>query len=100
MAEAESMEVVLARIDERTKGMACDLDELTKTVSRDYVTKEAFRPVQKIVWGGILAILVAFGGALIGMVIQEKPNRKSGHHGGKGHASKILTIKTHGGLAL
>ena len=54
---------LLARLDERTANMAEDLADL----KANYVTKTEFAPVRAIVFGGVVLVLVAFMGALIGL---------------------------------
>jgi hypothetical protein len=87
----EGNDVVLARIDERTKNTdkaIADIkgdvrsirEELSSTyvtktefapVKEDYVSKKDFEPVRKIVYGVIGIILVAVIGALVALVVKK-----------------------------
>lgn len=85
---------LLARLDERTKAiqseishlrtevkekveriessittMKREVDDVLETVEKDYVRKETFVPIQKIVYGVVGLILTAVFAAIIGMVI-------------------------------
>lgn len=55
---------LLARLDERTKGIAEDIAEMRKA-SENYVTKAEFSPVRSLVFGAVALILVGFMGALL-----------------------------------
>lgn len=46
-----------------------EIDDIKDRVSGNFVTKEAFEPVRKIVYGLVTLILTAVVGALIGLVI-------------------------------
>lgn len=52
---------LLARLDERMKGIADDIAEMRK----DFVTKAEFGPVRSLVFGAVALILIAFMGALL-----------------------------------
>jgi len=54
---------LLVRIDERVKVILEKLD--------DYVTKEEFRPVQRIVYGLVGGALLTMLGAVIALVIKN-----------------------------
>lgn len=67
-----SLAELLARIDERTKGIKETVDSFQKKldeVPENYVSLEAFRPVQRIVYGAVGLILLAVFGALLALVI-------------------------------
>lgn len=66
---------LLARLDERTRGIAEDISEM-KEASKlyvtkaefnpaNYVTRTEFSPVRSIVFGAVALILVGFMGALL-----------------------------------
>lgn len=68
---------LLARLDERTRGIAEDISEM-KEASKlyvtkaefnpaNYVTRTEFSPVRSLVFGAVALILVAFMAALIVM---------------------------------
>ncbi len=77
----------LARVDERTQAMQKQfsehrentrdshemlkdsIDELKKTVKEEYVTKETFSPIQRIVYGIVSIVMTAVVMAIIGLVI-------------------------------
>lgn len=77
----------MARVDERTQAMAKQfaehrentkethetlkqsVDSLKKAVKDEYVTKETFNPVQRIVYGIVSIILTAVVMAIIGLVV-------------------------------
>ena len=58
---------LLTRIDERTKRMAEDM-----TILRgDYVKKEEFDPVRKLVFGMVALVMVSVIGALLALVLNK-----------------------------
>ena len=50
----------LARIDERTENMERRLGGICKKLDRNYVTKDQFDPVKKIVYGLVGSVLLGF----------------------------------------
>jgi len=46
------------------------LDELKKDLEHKYVTKEAFEPVRKLVFGMVSIVLLSFIGAIVALVIK------------------------------
>lgn len=46
-----------------------DVSEIKQKLDKDYVTKEEFDPVRKVVYGLISVILLAVVGALVGLVV-------------------------------
>ncbi|WP_336747748.1 hypothetical protein [Aureimonas altamirensis] len=90
----KEMNETLIRIDERTKSMQTvieqqkdDLgklqedtnkrfdavakrhDDLVRNIAENYVTKEKFSPVERVVYGLITLVLISVFGALIAMVV-------------------------------
>ena len=70
--EASSLEVRVARIDERTVAMQEDIHSIQAQLretgsinSRTYVTRTEFAPVQKLVYGMVALMLSS---VLVGMV--------------------------------
>jgi hypothetical protein len=66
MAGDESLRELLARIDERTKNLA----ECVDTLAGSVVSKEEFRPVKSIVYGGVGLVLTSVVAALIALVVK------------------------------
>jgi hypothetical protein len=64
---SEHIATVLARLDERTAGMAKQLDELRAVV----VTQPEFKPVKAIVYGLVAIVLTSVFGALVALVVQK-----------------------------
>ncbi len=67
--------VLLAAIDERTKNMEvviCDFKKDFKgfkdEIQGNYVRKEEFDPVRKVVFGLIAFILLSFAGAVVALI--------------------------------
>lgn len=59
-----------SKIDDMTYTTQGDFDEFKKEVKEMYVTKEAFDPVKRLVYGTVGLVLVAVVGALIGLVLK------------------------------
>ena len=47
-----------------------DVDKIIAQLDKDYVTKDQFEPIRKIVYGLVGTILIAFLGAVIAVVIK------------------------------
>ncbi len=54
------------------KGIGDDLSKLEVLVANNYVRREEFSPVQKIVYGMVAVILMAVLGALVALVVVHK----------------------------
>ncbi len=48
-----------------------DIKEIKYSISSNYVTKDQFEPIKKIVYGLVSLILVAVVGALVSLVVQS-----------------------------
>lgn len=66
---------LLQRIDERTKQLfqktseiKDELDTFKRQLEQDYVRREEFEPVKKIIYGLVGAILIAVSGSLAKLV--------------------------------
>lgn len=91
---AQSDAVLLARIDERTRAMSSQLDDvkrgqadlssrmdsLTKDVDAklathgdNYVTRDEFGPVRAIAYGIVSVVLLGVIGALVALVLRSNP---------------------------
>jgi len=68
---AEQLEICIARIDERTRSMAVDLEEMKVSVRRGYVRRDEFVPVQRLVYGLVALTLTTVAGAVIALVIRS-----------------------------
>lgn len=66
----DSNEVLLARIDERTKRLEDDFLTLKDHITSKFVTKDEFQPVKAISYGLVGLICIAVVGALITLVIK------------------------------
>lgn len=62
-------QTLLARIDERTANLTIDVQKISKSLETNYITKDQFDPVKKIVYGVISVLLIAFVTALIRIVM-------------------------------
>lgn len=58
---------LLSRLDERTAGMARQLEDLRAVV----VTQPEFKPVKAVVYGLVAIVLTGVFGALIALVVQK-----------------------------
>ena len=57
---------LLIRIDERTKNMQADI----VLIKDDFVKKEEFKPIQKLVYGLVALILTAVVGGILALVLK------------------------------
>ena len=64
-------DALLARLDERSKSMKESLDKLIDALPKNYVNKEDFDPVKRIVYGLTGAVLFAVFGAIIKLVLSK-----------------------------
>lgn len=67
MTNSPDINALLSRLDERTAGMARQLEELRQVV----VTQPEFKPVKAIVYGLVALVLTGVFGALIALVVQK-----------------------------
>lgn len=66
----DTNEVLLARIDERTKRLEEDFIDLKSQFTSNYVTKEEFSPIKNLVYGGVGLILVSVLTAVLYLVVK------------------------------
>lgn len=66
----DTNEVLLARIDERTKRLEEDFLDFKEQLNSKFVTKEEFYPVKTICYSTVSIICLAVLGALIALVIK------------------------------
>lgn len=66
----DTNEVLLARIDERTKRLEEDFIDFKEQLSSKFVTKEEFLPIKNIVYGGVGLTLVTVVGAVLYLIIK------------------------------
>lgn len=66
----DSNEILLARIDERTKRLEDDFVDLKAQLTSKFVTKEEFMPVKTICYSLVSIICIGVLGALIALVIK------------------------------
>lgn len=71
VAASHSNAVLLARIDERTKGTDLAVHEIKDMVTKNYVTQTEFKPVKLIAFGFVAVILLAVVGALVLLVVPK-----------------------------
>lgn len=67
----ETVDVQLARIDERTCAIQSDLHALQESIGSTYVTREEFKPVKGVVYGLIAIMGTSLVGALIALVLRR-----------------------------
>ena len=60
-----SMNILLARIDERTATLSRDVEEIKRTIASNYVTRQEFQPVRAIAYG-LVAIIST--GVVLGLI--------------------------------
>ena len=72
MADNNSDEVKLAVIQNDLTYIKEKMNAIDTKVSNNYVSKEEFEPIKKIVYGVVSLILIAVVGALIALVIGAK----------------------------
>lgn len=66
----DSHDALLARLDERSKGVKEGLASFIDSASKTYVTKDEFEPVKRIVYGLVSAILLAVLGGSLALVLR------------------------------
>lgn len=66
----ETNEVLIARIDERTKQIGDSVATIERRLDRNYVTTDEFAPIKKIVYGMVAAVLLAVFSALVALVVK------------------------------
>jgi tetrahydromethanopterin S-methyltransferase subunit G len=72
MSEGEKLDkmfVTVIRTEESVKNIARRLDDIEAKMEKDYVRRSSFEPVQKLVYGVVGVILMAFITALVSMII-------------------------------
>lgn len=67
----QSEETAIAIIATTVKNIEKDVDEIKTKLEKNYVTREEFEPVKKIVYGLVALILIAVVGAMIALVLQK-----------------------------
>lgn len=66
----DSNEVLLARIDERTKRLEDDMVSLKEQLTSRFVTKEEFGPIRNLVYGGVGLTLITVLSAILYLVVK------------------------------
>lgn len=66
---SDQLEVMVGRIDERLNGFCERLDAIAERLDVTFVTKDEFRPVQKVAYGLVAAVLLAVVGAAMALVL-------------------------------
>ena len=62
---------LLARLDERTRAIQETVAGIERKLNSDYVSRQEFEPIKKIVYGTVGLILVAVVGALVALVVNR-----------------------------
>jgi len=77
LMSGEAPDVILARIDERTKNLQNDVQDIQRQLNSQYVTAEAFRNLadkvglhQKIIFGLAGVMCMSVIAALLSLVVQ------------------------------
>lgn len=66
---SERISTQIAVIEERTRNIDSKVTSIVTKIENDYVVKQEFEPVKKLVYGMVSLILIAVVGALIGLVV-------------------------------
>ena len=62
---------LLARLDERTQNILKDVGALSKKLDdKEFVTREEFDPIKKLVYGFVGFMLISLGGMFIAVVLK------------------------------
>lgn len=61
---------LLARIDERTRLLQAEFEEIKTALNSKYVTHAEFRPVKMLVYGFVGIILAGVAGAIVTLVVK------------------------------
>ena len=64
---------LLIRIDERTAALAADMAEVKLRIEKNYVTKDEFEPIKRIVYAVSLLVITSFVGALFALIARQIP---------------------------
>lgn len=74
----QEMKIMMARFEERMKGMTEKVNDygneihgLSTLLKANYVTKEEFAPVKKMVNGAAALVLISVLGAIITLVLKD-----------------------------
>lgn len=67
--ENESVQILLARLDERMCNVETAVGHINRKLDEKYVTHAEFEPVKKCVYGLVSIILVAVVGAIVALVV-------------------------------
>lgn len=82
MKENESVETILARMDEKLKTMEVDVKDIKRDLKGDFVTKSEFLsscelfdekilPIRNIVYGLVGVVLMAAGYAIMKLIFKQ-----------------------------
>ena len=72
MNKNKNNETTIALMAQDIRYIKEDVTEIKLKLEKDYVTREEFEPIKKVVYGLIGLILVAVVSAIIGLVIISK----------------------------
>lgn len=69
MMDSDSSKEIIIRLDERTKAIQEDINQIKKDLEKNYVTMNEFKPVRMIVYGLAGAILIGFFSAVLALIL-------------------------------
>lgn len=67
MTNSENVEVIVTKIDYIQR----DITQIRSRLEAEYVTRDQFDPIKKIVYGMVSLVLVAVVGALVSLIIRK-----------------------------
>lgn len=65
------MDALEFRIEKKIESVRNELHSISEDIEDEYVTKEQFQPVQRVVYGIVGLILLSFAGVLVELVIKK-----------------------------
>lgn len=72
MVKSQAMETQVAVIATKVEAIEKTVTNIQEKLEGDYITKEEFDPIKKIVYGVVALILTSVFGALIALVVGGK----------------------------
>lgn len=69
-SQSDTIDTKLAVMANNIEYIKADIIEIKEQLKKDYVTREEFSPIKKIVYGLVSLILVAVVGAMVALILK------------------------------